>query len=1111
MRKLKIMAAAGLIGALYANAELSVVQNGDYLAVKRDGNFLIESIRMNLGEAKPNKLEHSFTELADGTKVWNSWCAENDRRYRIEVAERADKAIEITMTSEAGALCPNKTRLIELDVPKDVFEGKEYKALSGNGRSYTPIEGVFQAGGAAQYDRWLAVDGITYDFNPLGAVDYCSGYGCGAVRGIWNVARANNRYKLTGGSVLGYSFGGFTGGKLVIREGQYEDYDKYHLIRRFSYEEHLPAKYLLAFGAPKTGSQFADGNVAYSEDRGYGWLNALPYVNVGYKEGAFYSNVNGSGKATYRISGLQDGFYVMTASIGNYPGTGMDNIFSIDVNGDVIAENLKVAPKTLKVISRAVHVTGGIADFHFTGNYMLSVIGVQPVMGDGEDFSMNRAFWLVDAYEPGSIYRNMEAAVKPVLPTAIHTVVLPVPSHESDAVPTEPPTPVNVPDPSMKSLAWLKNAKLYSLLTNSSTLAELDDPAVMKKYFDQEMNGKNFSAAMISGMHSRHTYFAHLDRGRDAIGRIAKELHSRNIKLIDHHDATLLWNVDAGLRTLMERLPELALGRDDMLPSFQLCPVNPIFSEKYYAYLRGLIEVGVDGFQIDELNTWAHTCGCSFCREKFHEQTGWYMPLNELDEQFANQNSPLRKRWFDWTYKTVTNWFVEFRERNKDIKPDLVLNMYTTDWGFTRCAPRYFGSSNLIDLGRTLNFFGTEIMPRNVLLNTRPLLPFRKMKNLLTIAYGSPVWGEYYCSDWKVNYYGWCVANMHGQAALLSDVTNEPETPEFEKFGAGENNMNKEGASTVTKVALLFSQNSRDWNSSISFEGEIFGLAQSLEEMHVPYEFIGDMSVTEKQLAKYKMICLGTSQCLSDTEVAVLKKFAENGGHVYMNIIAGTCDEIGIARDKWAFEDVFGFEPLKRVRKIEKLKIDGKEFENRETVFSFAPVDVENGQLHVSKEYGKGRFTLSTMLVASELYMRNVTPPNEYTFNPDPALDKFYKEQIASIMGDAMYWHTDAPERVYTALWREKNGTLVAHFLNATGSYMKVGEKLTPYAPNPAFPALEKDITFTLPMEKCKSAVAVSPDYAEIRKLAVTENGDGTVSIVLPKDSLKAYTLVKIR
>ena len=66
-------------------------------------------------------------------------------------------------------------------------------------------------------------------------------------------------------------------------------------------------------------------------------------------------------------------------------------------------------------------------------------------------------------------------------------------------------------------------------------------------------------------------------------------------------------------------------------------------------------------------------------------------------------------------------------------------------------------------------------------------------------------------------------------------------------------------------------------------------------------------------------------------------------------------------------------------------------------------------------------------------------------------------------------------------------------------------------APEPAFPQLAEDVVFTIPAPACQSVCAYSPDFAGERKLAFTQNQDGTITATLPKDLLTAYTIVRIK
>ncbi len=235
--------------------------------------------------------------------------------------------------------------------------------------------------------------------------------------------------------------------------------------------------------------------------------------------------------------------------------------------------------------------------------------------------------------------------------------------------------------------------------------------------------------------------------------------------------------------------------------------------------------------------------------------------------------------------------------------------------------------------------------------------------------------------------------------------------------------------------------------------------------MHVPYEFIGDMSVTERQLAKYKVLFVGTAQCLDDAEIAAIRAFAAKGGRVYMTETAGTRDEIGELRGTPAFAAALR-DPKSNVALMP----------------SAAPFAAE--------ETGPGRV---------------------WKFDPDCAAEADFRAKLAEMVKGASVWETRGiPDRVYTTLWRETNGDLIVHFLNATGTNIKPGETMTPKSPDPAYPGLSEDIAFRIPATGVREVTASSPDFYGVRKLEFSTRKEGFVSVRLPKELLKAYTVVRI-
>ena len=1064
-------------GEVFRPTTLSVTEEDGVLKVLRDGKVLVDSIAVERG-VDSSDVKSSCTSLADGTRVWNRWSEVKDRRFRLEVAERTDGAIEITMTGQADADSAVRDRLLNVDLPAAALDGKPYECVAHSYMDFSTETGRFDCVSRPFFTRFLSADGLTWDFNPLGVGDSSGDVvrtdggnqlNRNGVVGKWLVERTKNGYRFSSGDTIRASWGGFTGGKLVIREGTLSDYDRIHLMRKFYYHFKSEPRHLVAFGSPKRGANYAEGDVTCGDEGTFGWVDDPPRRTVvGHPEGAYYSAVSGKGQATYRFAGLPDGYYILDCSFGNY--VGMTNRITLCANGERLLSGAQVPAGSVRVFSRAVPVRGGRLDLTFSGEWLVSTIGVLPLLGAEEDFSVDRGFWVSDGYEPCAVFRNADYRSPVTFGTYDETEKLPVPGTECSGTPRTPPAPVERPDPDDPRVAWMKTAKMKLLLANSVTLAEFDAPGSLARYLDREWKGKNVQAAMVSGMHSRHTYLGHVDRGIKALGRIAAELHRRGVKMIDHNDATLLWNDCAGFRVMMARLGETIRTLDGRIPSWQLCYSNPTFRETYYAYLRRLVEAGVDGFQIDELEFWRHGCSCRHCRDAFRRDTGWTIPLNECDAAWNDNLSPLRRRWQDWRRKTTANWYVELRRRVKDLRPDLALSNYITNDASFCPLPRRNASIDQVELRRAVNYFGTEMMTRSAMRNGRNLLPLARSRNVVSGPGLPPVWTWYYNVDYANNYFAWGLSMLAGQTPLLSDVPVPAGEPDFEAFEAGATAWRRPGSEPVAEIALLFAAYSRDWNegvetwpeTGVSFRPELFGTAQTMEAMHIPYEFIDDATLASGCLEKYKVLFLGEAQCLSDAEVAAVKAFAARGGTVRLSTRAGTRDEFGLPRTARPFDGLDNF--------VFADASHGAPFELR-----------ENWQ--------------------KKVWELDYTDAEERTF----------RDEISRWAAKGWNWRVDAPDKVFTSIWREKDGAFVVQLLNGTGVNMRKGDAVVTEAPDPAFPPLPADVLIRVPAGIVCTACASSPDFRGVRRLVVEVQADGRRSIRLPRELVRTYALVRIR
>ena len=164
-----------------------------------------------------------------------------------------------------------------------------------------------------------------------------------------------------------------------------------------------------------------------------------------------------------------------------------------------------------------------------------------------------------------------------------------------------------------------------------------------------------------------------------------------------------------------------------------------------------------------------------------------------------------------------------------------------------------------------------------------------------------------------------------------------------------------------------------------------------------------------------------------------------------------------------------------------------------------------------SKEYGKGKIKFMPIVLGANLRQDELMVQKKFDYVHDQNSAMACQYLWKNILDDAKAgtWQCSAPEKVLATLYRE-NGCYYAHFLNATGVNLKKGEEIKFTVPADAFPAPKENIVFTLPDTSVKAAEAASPDFDGWKKLELVKK-DGKTIIVLPKELLKVYTLVRVK
>ena len=637
-------------------------------------------------------------------------------------------------------------------------------------------------------------------------------------------------------------------------------------------------------------------------------------------------------------------------------------------------------------------------------------------------------------------------------------------------------------------------------------------------------------------MLSRHTYYAHLPRAEKAIKRLTENAHQHGLKVMDHQDLTLLWNIDAGFRAAGERIGQLQRMNINQLPTPYFCFMKKDFREQYFDYMKNFVRnTNVDAMMLDEVMFFRYCCTCSTCRAEFYKDTNWYLPVNELDKRMNNDNDPLWRAFLNWRKVQVGNFFADLRKAIDEVKPDFSLVAYTTHYGYYSRYASFGNGSDLIEIARGADFLGTEITTRNQWRGARAVFALRKAKNLLRIAYNVPVWAL--CgtngSSYEVLYTGWALSNMNGQGVWVND-SSRPKPGQGDFFKLPEN-MDIKNSESAAQVALLFSSRGRDWGSGLSATSEILGTGQVLDTMQIPYDFIGEMSLNGQQLAKYKLLIIGSCSALTDEEIAAIKEFMRNGGWVCASTTVGWENGLGARRKEWPFIDVLGCDVNRRSIATpstitdpangQEITIKHKFYYVHPNYSKTAPRPKESRlwarnnknqryPLVVERDYGKGKFIYQTNSMGLHLCAGEGYVNKPWDFDPDKNLERIFADYLKQLVidADAACWQTNLPEGVLATVYKNaKAKRWTIHLLNVRNNHLNKGDIVKFGVTPDAFPQLANDAEIKLyDMKNVKKVYAVSADFAGRRELAFKLSGDGTLTFTMPEELLKIYTLIHI-
>ncbi|MBE6372316.1 MAG: hypothetical protein E7055_09630 [Lentisphaerae bacterium] len=182
--------------------------------------------------------------------------------------------------------------------------------------------------------------------------------------------------------------------------------------------------------------------------------------------------------------------------------------------------------------------------------------------------------------------------------------------------------------------------------------------------------------------------------------------------------------------------------------------------------------------------------------------------------------------------------------------------------------------------------------------------------------------------------------NWYGPVFLLPDLRHSKVRAYYSKIlwelRSGPGDLLYHSRKITDQAAILLSQRSIIANFlkpvKVNLAEKYFSYARVLEDLGVPARFVAQEELSWEVLKPFKVLVLPEASALSDNDIALIKKFAENGGKVIADYEAATCDEFCIPRKDSPLDKLFGISGGRKVlRQVRSHNLDGITIRNAVT------------------------------------------------------------------------------------------------------------------------------------------------------------------------------------
>jgi len=675
--------------------------------------------------------------------------------------------------------------------------------------------------------------------------------------------------------------------------------------------------------------------------------------------------------------------------------------------------------------------------------------------------------------------------------------------------------------PNNDAMAWRWDARLMNMGSSACGVRnEFDDPEVIERRI-KEMKDLGITVTQLDGLHERNVYLDRFDMLLRNTKMICDIAHRHGLKVIEHSDVTIMPyrnQTGYGLKLLLENFDwfQRDIQFDHIINN--PCPNNPAFKKHYFDMITEyLAKTGIDCVKLDEvIFARGRACGCPHCRAKFKQDTGLELPDDHTDPFFdsssggltyTNVNDRRLLTWFRWRMECLAQWRLDLREATNKVNPNVSFMVYTTHYGLTTNYSTTGTGSSIFQAARACDWLGTEIMSRNIYYSPRGIFCFRKMFAGLGQWADTPVYGlVYHRQNPDIARMGWALNVMHRQLPLMGTV----EGADMGYVGWKDKMVNRY-AEPVADVAVLFSDQSRNWERMAGYLADTGGYSECMSDAHIQHVFLMEGDLKLDKLAKYRLLMMPSTSCISDTQADEVRRYVKAGGRLLISGHASLLDELGFARKDFSLSDVTnvsyrggwapkgcslrmgdGAIPLVHRAMHVKLadparsKIIGELIDDRGKVW---------GPAIVETKYGDGSVIYDACRLGVYNWEREYTVGDKYPYRRDKAKQDLAIEIVRRAHGQPMIFEASpaTPEKVFITTYRHRRDgaeQVLVHLLNATGSVIEAGQIVPKTTPANPWPALHEDLRFEIELPSLKKAYIVSPDFAGRRPVRVTTRGD---------------------